>query len=100
MLFCSCSKRKYNFTIVAERALNIQGRSDKSGILQILLKNYTAQLKINRFYRNKNKLAEEHNNFFNEMAVSGDESLSTGPEPLEGLRHGVPVEEPHHFHDL
>ncbi len=24
-------------------------------------------------------------NFFNEMAVSSDDSLSTGPEPLEGL---------------
>jgi hypothetical protein len=34
----SCSKRKYNFTIVAERALTIQGGSDKSGILQIFLK--------------------------------------------------------------
>ncbi len=40
--------------------MEIQGGSDKSGILQAFLKNYTAQLKINRFYRNKNKLAEEH----------------------------------------
>ncbi len=34
------------------------------------------------------------------MAVSSDKSLSTGPEPLEGLRHGVPVQGPHHLHDL
>ncbi len=34
-------------------------------------------------------------NFFNEVAVSSDDSLSSGPEPLEGLRHGVPVEGPH-----
>ncbi len=36
----------------------------------------------------------------NEMAVSSDDSLRTGPEPSEGLRHGVPVEGPHHLHDL
>ena len=31
------------------------------------------------------------------MAVSSDNSLSTGPEPLEGLRHGVPVEVAQHL---
>ncbi len=34
------------------------------------------------------------------MAVSRDDSLSTGPEPLEGLYHGVPVEGLHHLRDL
>jgi hypothetical protein len=38
----------------------IQGGSDKSGILQIFFKNYTAQLKIIRFHENKNTSAEEH----------------------------------------
>ncbi len=28
---------------------------------------------------------------FNEMAVNSDNSLNFGPEPLVGLRHGVPV---------
>ncbi len=32
---------------------------------------------------------------FNEMAVSGDDSLDPGPEPLAGLPHGVPVQGPH-----
>jgi hypothetical protein len=39
---------RYNFNF------NIQGGSDKSGILQIFFKNYTAQLKIIRFHQNKN----------------------------------------------
>jgi len=37
----------------------VQGGSDKSGILPIYLKNYTAQLKIIRFNQNKNTVAEE-----------------------------------------
>ncbi len=32
---------------------------------------------------------------FNKMAISGDNILDVGPEPLAGLRHGVPVKEPH-----
>ncbi len=28
---------------------------------------------------------------FNEMTVSGDDSLNTGHYPLVGLRHGAPV---------
>jgi hypothetical protein len=38
----------------------VQGGSDKSGILKVFFKNYTAQLKIIRFHQNKNTLAEEH----------------------------------------
>jgi hypothetical protein len=34
------------------------------------------------------------------MAVSSDDILSTGPEPLEGLYHGVPVEGLHHLLDF
>jgi hypothetical protein len=34
-------------------------------------------------------------NLCNEIAVSGDDSLNLRPEPLTGLRHGVPVKEPH-----
>ncbi len=41
-------------------SLFVQGGSDKSGILQIFIKIYTAQLKIIRFYRNKNTLAGKH----------------------------------------
>ncbi len=44
-----------SFTIII-----LQGGSDKSGILQIFLKNCTAQLKISRFYYNKTKMAEAH----------------------------------------
>ncbi len=33
------------------------------------------------------------------MDVSSDDSLRPGPEPPEGLRHGVPVEGLHHLHD-
>ncbi len=29
------------------------------------------------------------------MAVSGDDSFKPGPEPLAGLRHGVPVKGAH-----
>jgi hypothetical protein len=29
------------------------------------------------------------------MAVSGDDSLDSGPESLAGLRHGVPVKGAH-----
>jgi hypothetical protein len=36
----------------------------------------------------------------NEIAVSGDNSLDPGRVPLESLRHGVPVEGPHHLLDL
>ncbi len=32
---------------------------------------------------------------YNEMTVIGDDSLDPGPEPLEGLRHGVPVQGAH-----
>ncbi len=39
-------------------------------------------------------------NLFNEIAVSGDNSLDPGRVPLECLRHGVPGEEPHHLRDL
>jgi hypothetical protein len=37
---------------------------------------------------------------FNEIAVSSDDSLRTGLEPPEGLRHGVPVKGLHQLHDL
>ncbi len=37
---------------------------------------------------------------FNEIAVSGDNSLDPGRVPLECLRHGVPVKGPHHLLDL
>ena len=30
-------------------------------------------------------------------AVSSNDSLDPGPQALAGLRHGVPVEEPHHI---
>ncbi len=33
------------------------------------------------------------------MAVSSDDILSTGPEPLEDLYHGVPVEGLHRLLD-
>jgi hypothetical protein len=33
---------------------------------------------------------------FSEMAVSGNDSLDPGPEPLAGLRHGVPAKGTHH----
>jgi hypothetical protein len=39
-------------------------------------------------------------NLFNKIAVSGDNGLDPGPESLAGLRHGVPVEGPHHLLDL
>ena len=39
-------------------------------------------------------------NLFNEITVSGDNSLDPGCVPLECLRHGVPVEGPHHLLDL
>jgi hypothetical protein len=32
---------------------------------------------------------------YNETAVSGNDSLDSGPEPPAGLRHGVPVEGAH-----
>ncbi len=32
---------------------------------------------------------------FNEMAVTGDDSLDPGPELQAGLRHGVPVKGAH-----
>ncbi len=34
---------------------------------------------------------------FNEISVSLDDGLDPGPEPPAGLRHGVPVEGPHHL---
>ena len=37
---------------------------------------------------------------FNEIAVSGDESLNPGRVAVACLRHGVPVEGPHHLFDL
>jgi hypothetical protein len=39
-------------------------------------------------------------NLFNEIAVSSDDSFDRGPEPLAGLRHGVPGEEPHYLPDV
>ncbi len=36
-------------------------------------------------------------NSYNKTAISGDDSLDLGPEPLAGLRHGVPGEGPHHL---
>jgi hypothetical protein len=41
-------------------SIELQGGSDKSGILQIFIKIYTAQPKIIQFHRNKNTLAEKH----------------------------------------
>ncbi len=37
---------------------------------------------------------------FNKIAVSGDESLNPGRVAVVYLRHGVPVEGPHHLLDL
>ncbi len=37
---------------------------------------------------------------FNEIAVSGNDSLDPGTKPLAGARHDVPVEGPHHLLDL
>ncbi len=37
---------------------------------------------------------------FNEMAASDGDSLDPGPEPLAGLRHGVPVKGAHQHPDL
>jgi hypothetical protein len=37
---------------------------------------------------------------FNKIAVSGDDSLNPGRVALVCLRHGVPVEGPHHLLDL
>jgi hypothetical protein len=37
---------------------------------------------------------------FQENAVSGNNSLDPGRVPLECVRHGVPVEGPHHLLDL
>ncbi len=39
-------------------------------------------------------------NLFNEIAVSGDNSLDPGHAPLECLCQGVPGEGPHHLLDL
>ncbi len=39
-------------------------------------------------------------NLFNEIAVNDDNSLDLGHESPAGLRHGVPVEGPHHLLDL
>jgi hypothetical protein len=38
-------------------------------------------------------------NLFNEIAVSSNDNIDLGPEPLVGLRHGVPDEEPHYLPD-
>ncbi len=35
--------------------------------------------------------------FFNKIVVSGDDSLNPGRVALVCLRHGVPVEGPHHL---
>jgi hypothetical protein len=37
---------------------DIQGGSDKSGILKIFLENLTAQLKVIQFYKTKKQLTE------------------------------------------
>ncbi len=37
---------------------------------------------------------------FNEMAVSGDNSLNPRHLPLVGLRHGAPLQGPHHHLQL
>ena len=39
---------------------NIQGGSDKSGLLHLFLENLTAQLKIIRFYKTKKKFTYGH----------------------------------------
>jgi hypothetical protein len=39
-------------------------------------------------------------NLFNEIAISSGDSIDPGPEPLAGLRHGVPGEEPHFLPDV
>jgi hypothetical protein len=39
---------------------DLQGGSDKSGILKIFLENHTAQRKIIRFYLSKKKFADGH----------------------------------------
>ncbi len=39
-------------------------------------------------------------NFFNEIALSGDNSHDPGSVPLECLRHGVTVDGPYHLLDL
>jgi hypothetical protein len=77
--------------------VNVQGGSDKSGILKIFLENHSAQLKSSDFIEVKKY--EQRGilriNLCNEMAVSGADSLNPRPEPLAGLRHGVPVKGPH-----
>jgi hypothetical protein len=55
-----------------------------------------------QFYQIKNRLAEKHTetHLFNKTVISIDDILNPGPEPLAGLRHGVPGEGPHHLPDL
>ncbi len=82
----------------------IQGGSDKSGILIWFFLNDKTHLKTIRFCSSKNWLAEERNEnkffLFNEIAVRSYDNLNPGPEPLAGLRHGAPGEEPHYLPDL
>ncbi len=59
--------------------------------------NDTAQLNTRQFYQIKNRLAAH---LFNKTVISIDDILNPGPEPLAGLRHGVPGEGTHHLPDL
>ncbi len=49
----------HNF-LIGRMWADVQGGSDKSGILKIFSENNRAQLKIIRFYKSKKKLAEGH----------------------------------------
>jgi hypothetical protein len=86
----TCQHNNLVFTI-------LQGGSYKSEILILFFKNDTSQLKTIRFYQIKtgwqSNILRIHS--FNKTAI-----LNLGPEPLAGLRHGVPGEGPHHFPDL
>jgi hypothetical protein len=50
-------KKKNHYLLLIN---GIQGGSDKSGILKILVENLTAQLKIIQFYKTKKQLTEGH----------------------------------------
>jgi hypothetical protein len=71
--------------------------SDKSGIFILFFLYDTSQLKTIRFNLIKKRLVEKHTE---NQFISSDDSLDLEHELLAGLRHGVPVEGPHHLPDL
>ncbi len=78
---------------------SIQGGSDKSGIFFFLLSNDTAQLKSSDLVEVKANLRSYISRIilFIKTAVRFNNSLDPGPQALEGLHHGVPVEGPQHL---